>query len=161
TLSGSGMGLTQSGSLMGTGALQNIAAVNSTWTGNITLNSNTAISNTQANNPLTLTGIISGAANLVKLGAGTVVLGAAESYTGNPNIMVGTLSLAGSGSLTGTPGTQTTAGIMVSVNASLTLDNTGTNLADRLGDAIPITLFGGTLNYQGSNTAGVASTETV
>ncbi len=104
------------------------------------------------------TGIISGAASLFKVGAGQLTLAAADTYTGNTNVTVGTLTLSGSGSLTGAT---TTSGILVSVNAALTFDNTGTNLADRLGDTIPIALYGGTINYLGNNTAGASSTETV
>ncbi len=64
------MGLNQSTLLEGFGALANTAAVNTTWTGNITLAADTTISNTAAANPLTLTGIISSlAAGLFKVGA--------------------------------------------------------------------------------------------
>ena len=72
--------------------------------------------------------------------------------------------------------TQTAAGITVNQNSStdfgltsslltlaaLQLDNSaGTNLSDRIGDNIGLTLSGGTFNYLGNNAPDVASTETM
>ena len=49
---------------------------------------------------ITLNGILSGAATLNKTGAGTLTLGAADTYTGNTLINAGTLALGAAGSLT-------------------------------------------------------------
>src|ERR1019366_7602682 len=152
-LSGQGMGLTQSTLLMGTGALQNIANFASPWTGNISLNSSDAsLSSTQ--NTVTISGAISGTGGLAKLGAGTIVIAAPDAHTGATTIVVGTLTVNGVGQILNT------SGITEKVNASLTLDNTGTNLTGRLG-AAPLTLNNATLTFLGNNTPGVLTTETL
>src|SRR5207248_7492 len=79
-LNGPGLGLTNSGLLLATGALQNIANVANTWAGNIILNTADAtVSSTQGT--LTLAGTVSGTGGLTKVGAGTVVLAATDTYT--------------------------------------------------------------------------------
>ena len=81
-LNGTGLGLFFSGLLLPIGALQNapINSVSNTWTGNIVLNNDATIS--AAVNNLTVTGAISGAGALTKVGASTLVLAAADSYGG-------------------------------------------------------------------------------
>ncbi len=179
TLNGNGMGLFLSGILTPIGALQNTSTFANTWTGNIILGSNTTISNTAAVsnvNALTLTGVISGAYNLAKVGVGTIELAAPETYTGTTTVSAGVLSLVSVGTL------QTTSSITVNVNAGgsgatfqidnintlSSLVNTGTvaaNIANRLYNgttAIPIFLNGGNFNYLGYTAqAGVVSTETL
>jgi len=67
-------------------------------------------------------------------------------------VFQGTLALAGGGSLTA-------SSFIVDPGATLLLDNSTTNNANRLGDSMPITLNGGKIDYRGNNTAGFLSTE--
>src|SRR5262249_50909567 len=115
----------------------------------------------------TVTGIISGAsptASLTKAGAGTLVLAAANTFQGSTTVSAGTLTLGNVGSLASTA---VTVNVSNTSGANLTLDNANGfaavgpfNVIDRLPDSTPLTLYGGTLNYLGNNTAGAASTET-
>lgn len=76
-----------------TGALEAVDGT-SIWSGKISLNSATAVS-VDTGAVLTLGGVLSGPGNLTKLGAGTLVLTAANSYSGGTKVDAGTL--AGSG----------------------------------------------------------------
>ncbi len=82
-------------------------------------------------------GLISGAVTLTKSGAGTLVLGATNSYTGGTNINAGTLRL-------GVAGAVPTTG-SVNVNAGGTLDRNGFNLTPA-----GLTLSGGTIIGNGT-----------
>jgi autotransporter-associated beta strand protein len=83
-----------------------------------------------------------------------VNLSGANTYTGTTLVEGGTLNLAGSGTMASTS-------YVVDQGATLQLDNSGTNLANRLPDSAAITLNGGTFSFIGTNTAGAASSETV
>jgi autotransporter-associated beta strand protein len=52
-----------------------------------------------AGGPTTLSGVISGAGGLIKSSAGTLILSAANAYTGTNRISAGTLQLSGSGTI--------------------------------------------------------------
>ncbi|MDZ7616562.1 MAG: autotransporter-associated beta strand repeat-containing protein, partial [Patescibacteria group bacterium] len=82
-LSGTGIG--------GTGALRSISGTNS-WAGTVALSGTVAVGVDAGT--LTLGGIVSGGA-LTKVGAGTLVLSAANTYTGTTTIEGGTVRLAG------------------------------------------------------------------
>ena len=89
----------------GLASLGVIATVGTTpgfsYAGDITLNQNGSISSTNLGNyDFTLSGVISGPANLTKLGAGTIVLTGANTYTGKTIIQEGTLALTGSANAT-------------------------------------------------------------
>ena len=158
-LNGTGFGLTEAGGqLQGTGALANLAA-GLTWTGTITLATSSTISTTAGK--ITALGVIAGAGDLTAVGSSTLTLQAADTLTGNTIVTGGTLVLNMAGSIA------TTASITVNPAGTLTLDNTvvitGSNdeqMSSRLGTA-PITLNGGTLNFNGSNTANTVTTETI
>lgn len=100
--------------------------------------------------------VISGTANLVKVGRGMLTLTAANTYNGLTSVLDGTLILSGaSGSLAlGT-------GITLANGATLRLSNTATaNNTARLADTQGISLGGG--NIQFSHTGGAANySETV
>ena len=95
--------------------------------------------------------------------AGTLILNAANTYTGSTTVngvFTNTanplnLTLQGGGSLAATSG--------ITVNSGqLTLDdNISTNLGNRLGanSTVPVSLNGGVLQFNANNTAGTASVE--
>ena len=91
---------------------------------------------------------------VTKEGAGTWTLSATNTYSGNTAVSAGTLRLAGpSGSLA------SSTNITVSANATLLLENAaGSVNTNRLRDASPITLNGGTLSF--SHDGGTSLRET-
>ena len=89
----------------GLASLGVIATVGTTpgfsYAGDITLNQNGSISSTNLGNyDFTLSGVISGPADLTKLGAGTIVLTGANTYTGKTIVQEGTLALTSSANAT-------------------------------------------------------------
>src|SRR5262249_28306677 len=68
-------------------------------------------------------------------------------------VSAGNLVLAGNSALTGT------SNVTLNPGGTLTLDNTGTNLGNRVNDGASVTLNGGTLVYLGNASAN--STETL
>jgi autotransporter-associated beta strand protein len=137
------------------GAIDNLSGNNS-FSGAITLGAGGATVGAAGGTKLTLAGAIGAAQPLVKAGAGTVELTAANTYTGTTTINGGTLSLAGaSGALAAGAGN-----ITINAGGALTLDNTAANNANRLSATPTITLNNGaTFNFLG-NAAG-SSTETI
>ena len=108
-----------------------------------------------AGSTLTLTGTIIGAGPLQKIGGGNLVITNSVVQTGRDTVSDGTLTLSGGGAIA--QGNS----IVVNPNATLTLDNSGINSGNRIGDAIPITLNGGTLNFIGNNASFSISSETI
>jgi autotransporter-associated beta strand protein len=89
----------------GLASLGVIATVGTTpgfsYAGDISLLQNGSISSTNLGNyDFTLSGVISGPADLTKLGAGTIVLTGANTYTGKTIVQEGTLALTGSANAT-------------------------------------------------------------
>ena len=89
----------------GLASLGVIATVGTTpgfsYAGDISLLQNGSISSTNLGNyDFTLSGVISGPADLTKLGAGTIVLTGNNTYTGKTIIQEGTLALTGSANAT-------------------------------------------------------------
>ncbi|NBV01529.1 MAG: hypothetical protein EBS31_08960, partial [Burkholderiaceae bacterium] len=70
--------------------------VTSSLAGNIVLTADSNIGATNADDVLTLSGVISGSYGITKVGAGTVVLGGNNTYTGTTTVSSGTLSVTGS-----------------------------------------------------------------
>jgi autotransporter-associated beta strand protein len=90
-------------------------------------------------------GVISNGINrisLIKANSGTWTLLGANAYTGTTTVAGGTLALAGAdGSI------KTTAGITLTAGGTLAVDNTAAANPDRLGDAAPVALAGGSLDF--------------
>lgn len=86
---------------------------------------------------------------LTKTGLGTLTVSADSTFAGVLELAGGTFSLNGGGKLLELAELEAGAG------TTMTLDNTATNVTDRLGDANPITLSsGGTLRLIGNASAG-------
>lgn len=69
--------------------------------GDLALGANTTI-DVGTGGTLTISGAISGAFNLIKTGAGTLIVSGNNSYTGTTTVSAGTLQLSSSGGLSGT-----------------------------------------------------------
>jgi fibronectin-binding autotransporter adhesin len=129
------------------GTLRSYAAP-ATFNGNVTLG---AASTTDGAYDLVMNGVISGAYNLTKAGAGALTLVNTNTYTGNTNITVGTIKLG-----TTTPWV-TGAGGMITVSNGAGLDLNGKTVIS----TNPLTLNGKLQTYSGALTntygTGVAS----
>ncbi|MCX6937431.1 MAG: autotransporter-associated beta strand repeat-containing protein [Verrucomicrobia bacterium] len=111
TITLNGSGITRStGELAG--ALHNDGGAN-TFAGTVVLASNSAVGSRDGS--LSLNGVISetgGARSLAKVGAGTVVLGAANTYTGATIINEGELRLANASALSASTNVQLAGGVL-------------------------------------------------
>jgi autotransporter-associated beta strand protein len=67
---------------------------------------------------LTVSGPLAGAANITKIGAGTITLSAANTYTGNTTLNAGTLTISGSGTLGNTANALAINGATLNIGAS-------------------------------------------
>ena len=124
------------------GALLNASATAAAWSGSVSMNADTTI-NTAGD--LTISGVLSGAHSLTKIGAGTLTLSGANTYVGSTNINTGILSL-GSADALGT-------GSAV-VNNGTALDLAGYSLSNNLSLAgTGISGSGALFNSSASNTA--------
>ncbi len=164
TLSGSGIN--------SAGALENVSGAN-TWNSGVTLSSSASIG-ADSGSSLTISGIITGLSqnltltgagngtittpigigtgNVTQVSTGTWTLTAAQSLTGGYNVDAGTLVFSGSA-------TNPAAGGSFAVNygASLTFDDTGTNISSRNGGHL-LTMTAGQLNLKGAASATSAET---
>jgi autotransporter-associated beta strand protein len=125
------------------------AGGNLTFTGPINMNSNAVAARTisVSNSVTTFSGVLTNTCGLTKTGPGTLVLSGASANTygstsanGNTTVSGGTLKLS------------KTAGITAVSNGSLILNTGGTLLlgaANQIGDAVPMTLAGGTFQTAG------------
>ncbi len=123
----------------------------SVWAGPVTLTGNTTMGcNTGS---ATVSGVISGAFTLQKLGAGTIILSGTNTYSGDTNVSAGTLSVTGSlagaavvsGGLLQGSGTVTGAVTVANVAASAIQGGTGAGTTT--------TLTTGALTFSGSTAA--------
>ncbi|TCO93623.1 autotransporter-associated beta strand protein, partial [Chthoniobacter flavus] len=119
----------------------------STGTGNLVVNAD--------NTSRIWAGSITGNVNFTRSGQNTLTLESDNTYVGLTLISGGTTVLRDSAKLSGTTGIEIDY-------ATLTVDNNanyGTNVADRINDAAPITMRGGTFTINGR--AQAASSETI
>jgi autotransporter-associated beta strand protein len=109
-----------------------------------------------------LTGSASGAGDFIKLGTNQPQIQSNFAHTGATVVEAGNLQvttlLGNDGRLSGTSAIRVLSGVSGSPG-KLQVTNTSTNLGDRVRDAAPILLAGGTLQYQGSVTS-AANSET-
>lgn len=96
-------------------------------------------------------GAEAGAGNLVIEHTGIVTLTAANTYTGTTTVRTGTLTLSGNGTLA-------SGNYVLERNGMLRLDNSGTNLGDRIPDGAAISLFQGRFAFMGRNGEDAAET---
>jgi len=129
----------------GNGALRNLSGSN-TVSGTISLGSASAIG-VDGSSTLTAGGIISqsgGATDLTKVGTGTLILSAANTYTGATAVTAGTLQITNASALGGGAGVTT-----VTNGASLRVAGTGLTVAENV-----------TLNGAGVSNAGALQSTT-
>ncbi len=140
-----------SGAVGRSGAIENISGTNS-FAGTIALSGATTVS-TAASSQLTLSGIISGANDLTKTGPGTLVSTAANTYSGVTSINNGTMTLSG------TNGAIASSTAINVSDATLVLNNSSLGNANRIGNAVAVTLSDGTFTFIGLT--GANSTESI
>jgi autotransporter-associated beta strand protein len=101
-------------------------------------------------NTTTFNGVVSGNGSLNKMGGASMVLTAANTYTGATNLLAGSITLSGSGAIGSTSS--------LALRQLLVLDNSTTNLSDRVNNAAPLTLLGGGVTMTGSASANSSET---
>ncbi len=99
----------------------------------------------------TVSAILAGAVAVTKNTNNTVTLTGVNTISSTTTINAGTLTISGSGSATATT-------ITVNLGGTLTLDNSTTAVASRLGDALALTMNGGNFNFIGNSAAGSSET---
>ena len=131
-----------------------------TLANNFTINSSSTLTVSGANN-ITLAGVVSsesaGAGSLVMAGSGTLALQGVNTFSGDVTASTGTIAVSASGTDVGV------TSFTVDANATLLVDNSVTNVNNRLGtssaSAAALNLAGGTFTLNGNATA--ATTEQV
>ena len=154
-------------------------AASAIWTGNINLSPGTFINaiNVASGSAsgLTISGVIGDApgvhGDLNKGGNNNLILTSEETYTGATNVLFGQIVLTGSATVMSSSAIDLNAGTNLvnptatvgfnNYSGTLTLDNSGINIGDRIGDQIPVNSDGGTLELVGNDIIGAVSTETV
>ncbi|WP_372400702.1 Ig-like domain-containing protein (plasmid) [Azospirillum sp. HJ39] len=111
--------LTLSGSGVSSGGALVSASGTNTVSGTVTLNDDTTVTTT---GDLTLSGVVSGAFNLIKAGSDSLTLSGTNSYTGTTTVSAGTLSISGSGNISAAAVTLA-GGTLESTGSSVTLAN--------------------------------------
>ena len=110
---------------------------------------------TAAGSATTITGVVSGSGTLSNVGFG----GTALTFTG-ANTHTGALVTRGANAVTVLSGTGSFAtSSSYELMGTFTLDNSGTNVANRLSDTAPVTLRG--VNFVSNGNASAASSETI
>ncbi len=99
----------------------------------------------------TISAVLAGAVAVAKNTNNTVTLTGANTISSTTAINGGTLVLSGNGTAVSTT-------ITINLGATLTLDNSTTNVADRLGNALVLTMNGGNFNFIGKDSTTVTET---
>ena len=133
-------------------ALVNSSPTTAEYFGTVALGSAASIGSTSLSpgSDFILRGVVSGTTLLTKVGGNTVTFTGSNTMSGGMTINFGAVVASGGGILQ-SGGTLTNA-ITVNQRGTLTLDNGGTNTANRLG-AHALTLGGATFNFFGNNSA--------
>jgi len=134
---------TSNGNAAGNGI--NVAA----GTGAVSIASNVALGSSQtwtnnSNQTLTVSGAVSGTANLTTAGSGTIVLSGSSSYVGTTTVSSGTLLVTGS--LSGTTAVSVASGATLIANGNIA--GTGTVSGNLFGNGTmtgPVSVTGGTV----------------
>ena len=96
--------------------------------------------------------VLAGAVPVTKNTNNTVTLAQANTISSTTTINAGNLILGYSGTIT------SVTGITINLSGALTLDNSSTNVASRIGDAVVVTMNGGDFNFIGQNSTTVTET---
>jgi len=144
TIKGSGYTLSNKAITIGAGGLADSSAAGSnTISLGLTFAATRSITVSNAASTLTISGVITGAGGVTKNGAGVLVLGGANTYTGATTINAGTISLAADVALGAVPGAPTpgkivfaggtlrsTASFTLAANRGISLSGGGTISTD-------------------------------
>lgn len=137
------------GSLTGDSSTKGGLVTSSTGTSTLTIGTD--------NTSTTFAGVITNAGTLgvTKVGSGTLTLTDINSYTGSTTINNGAITLNSTGQIYANMANQAPGGtIILNAGGTLNVDDSATNVANRLGgNIVPMTLAGGTLSVKGSGTA--------
>ncbi|WP_425614644.1 autotransporter-associated beta strand repeat-containing protein [Anatilimnocola sp. NA78] len=129
-----------------------IGSDNLTFTGNVTLTGSRTLRVMDPAQTVTIAGVIGesafGSQSLNKGGRGTLALTAANTFSGTTTINNdgGTLAVRGAGSILNS------SGVTIGVGGVLRIDNSTTNLADRINDAAAVA-NSGRLHFVGNSSA--------
>ena len=142
------------GTTLNLGAAQTLGSLDGTG-GSVTLGANALTLGSTNHLNSTFGGVISGTGALTKTGSGTVTLSGANTLSGAVTLTRGALTLNGaSGALA------SALSYTLRPNATLTLDNTSANNANRLA-SVAITSNGGTFNFTHDSAAATNYSETL
>jgi autotransporter-associated beta strand protein len=102
----------------------------------------------------TLSGVVSGSADLAVIGTGRLDMTANNTHTGAVTVAGSELRLSGNGDLA------QSSSVTLNQGGSLILDNSGTNITDRIG-SVALAMNGGRVDLIGRNSNSTATTETI
>lgn len=139
----------------GTGALRSMDGSNSI-SGAVSLTSGTTIGVDSGS--LTLSGIVSGANSLTKVGSGSLILSGDNTYSGSTSISAGTLEIQhvdGMGDSGSATTTTVSSGTTLALNVAGTIDNENLSIA---GTGVS---SAGAIDHKGANSTTVSGTVTM